>query len=157
MHTVVEGDSLWAISDQWNVDVDELAEVNGLSRSSVLRVGHSLILPESSLSGVDLTRLPEDLANSTERLALMGTFDYWAHEYSVPADLLKALAWFESGWNNDKRSSANAIGIGQILPITADFVLGEPHRRDPRPRGPGAEHPDQRPLHALSPRQCRQC
>jgi soluble lytic murein transglycosylase-like protein len=52
----------------------------------------------------------------------MAVFDRWAGEYNVPADLVKALTWFESGWNNDLTSSAGAIGIGQVLPITASFI-----------------------------------
>jgi soluble lytic murein transglycosylase-like protein len=66
--------------------------------------------------------IPAELAGDPDRLALLPVFDRWAAEYGVPPDLLKALAWFESGWNNELVSSAGAIGIGQVLPITGDFV-----------------------------------
>jgi len=33
-----------------------------------------------------------------------------------------AIAWHESGWQNDVVSVAGAIGIGQLLPSTAQFV-----------------------------------
>lgn len=121
-HVAKDGDTLWAIATRWGLSLDQLLEANGLSRGHVLQVGQALVIPDGATLAIDTSKLPADLANSVQRLALMPVFDRWASEYSVPADLLKALAWFESGWNNDKRSSADAIGIGQILPITADFV-----------------------------------
>lgn len=48
--------------------------------------------------------------------------DHWAAHYGVPADLMKALTWFESGWNNSLVSSTGAIGIGQLMPDTVRFV-----------------------------------
>jgi soluble lytic murein transglycosylase-like protein len=57
-----------------------------------------------------------------ERLALTPRFDYWARQYGVPADLLKGLAWYESGWQNHVVSSTGAIGVGQLMPFTSDFV-----------------------------------
>lgn len=68
------------------------------------------------------SKLPAKLRRSPERLALWGHFDEAARTYGVPADLLKAMAWQESGWQNDKVSSTNAVGIGQLMPDTIDFV-----------------------------------
>jgi len=119
---VSAGESPWSIANRWGVSVDDLLAVNAMTRGDVIRVGQTLTMPGHGTTSGELTNLPADLANSTERMALMPVFDYWANEYSVPADLLKSLTWFESGWNNTKVSSADAIGIGQILPITAGFV-----------------------------------
>ncbi|MDP9388152.1 MAG: transglycosylase SLT domain-containing protein, partial [Actinomycetota bacterium] len=78
--------------------------------------------------------LPARLVGQPARLALMPHFDAAAAEFGVPADLLKALAWLESGWQNDKVSSTRAMGIGQLMPATVEFVnarlLGA--RLDPR-------------------------
>ena len=38
--------------------------------------------------------------------------------------LVEAIAWQESGWQNAVVSSANAQGVGQLLPQTATFVNG---------------------------------
>jgi N-acetylmuramoyl-L-alanine amidase len=35
---------------------------------------------------------------------------------------VKAVAWQESGWNQQVVSSANAIGVMQVLPSTGRFV-----------------------------------
>lgn len=116
-HTVSEGETLWAIAQTHGTTVAALLEANGWRDDHVLAVGAEVTLP--SMAG---TSLPEELLNDPDKLALLPTFDRWAAEYGVPADLLKSLAWFESGWNNEVISSADAIGIGQLLPITADFV-----------------------------------
>lgn len=57
-----------------------------------------------------------------ERLALRPVFVKWAGAYGVPPDLLEALAWQESGWQNDVVSSAGARGIGQLLPETFVWI-----------------------------------
>ena len=40
----------------------------------------------------------------------------------MPADLLEALAWMESGWQRTVVSRTGAIGIGQLQPATVDHV-----------------------------------
>ena len=68
--------------------------------------------------------LPSGLAEHPERLALRPLFVKWGRAYGVPPDLAEAVAWQESGWQNDVVSPANASGIGQLLPETAVFVDG---------------------------------
>lgn len=57
--------------------------------------------------------------------------NYWAHEaaitnialhYGLEPALLKALVAVESGFNPKARSTANAIGLTQVLPSTAKGV-----------------------------------
>ena len=135
VHEVVPGDTLSAIAEAHGVDLDIVLSGNGLDRDSVIVPGQQIVIAVAlaELDPDDLADLPQDLLSDPERLALLPVFDRWADHYGVPAELAKALAWFESGWNNEVVSSANAIGIGQVLPITADFVsevlLGE--RLDP--------------------------
>jgi soluble lytic murein transglycosylase-like protein len=66
--------------------------------------------------------LPATLRQSPTRLALRPLFVKWSRAYGVPASLVEAIAWQESGWQNDVTSSAGAKGIGQLLPGTATFV-----------------------------------
>jgi LysM repeat protein len=74
------------------------------------------------LSPDQLSRLPQGLHTYPERLAVLPSFDRWAAEYSVAPDLLKAVAWMESGWQPTVVSTSGAIGIGQLLPATAAWV-----------------------------------
>jgi soluble lytic murein transglycosylase-like protein len=62
------------------------------------------------------------LSAHPERLALRPVLVRWAGAYHVPPDLFEALAWQESGWQNDVVSSAGAVGIGQLLPETVDYI-----------------------------------
>ena len=41
-----------------------------------------------------------------------------ANAHGVPAALAEAIAWQESGWNNDEVSSVGAVGVMQIVPST---------------------------------------
>jgi soluble lytic murein transglycosylase-like protein len=70
------------------------------------------------------TSLPSALTQHPERLALRPLFAKWSRAYGVPASLIEAIAWQESGWQNNVVSSASAQGIGQLLPTTASFVSG---------------------------------
>jgi N-acetylmuramoyl-L-alanine amidase len=51
-------------------------------------------------------------------------------EFGLPVGLLRALAWQESGWQQHVVSGAGAVGLTQLLPSTAEwvveFLLGEP-------------------------------
>jgi soluble lytic murein transglycosylase-like protein len=67
-------------------------------------------------------QLPPALQALPERLALRPLFVHWAGTYGVAPDLVEAIAWQESGWRHDAVSSADAQGIGQLLPQTAAFV-----------------------------------
>ncbi len=40
----------------------------------------------------------------------------------VPASFAEAIAWQESGWNNDEVSGAGAVGIMQIVPATWTWI-----------------------------------
>jgi len=66
--------------------------------------------------------LPAALLAHPERLKLMPVFVKNANAVGIPADLVQGVAWQESGWQNSVVSSADAYGIGQLLPQTAKFV-----------------------------------
>jgi hypothetical protein len=79
----------------------------------------STFVPQSTGSwGV----LPYLLQQSPPRLALRPLFERWAGYYGLSLPLLEAVAWQESGWQQNVVSSAGAVGTGQILPSTASFV-----------------------------------
>ncbi|MEZ5237031.1 MAG: LysM peptidoglycan-binding domain-containing protein [Acidimicrobiales bacterium] len=69
-------------------------------------------------------------ATDPARLALVPVFDRWADTYGVPRDLIKGLAFVESGWRKDALSSSGAVGIGQLMPDTSRWIatnlIGDP-------------------------------
>ena len=48
--------------------------------------------------------------------------DYWSRTYGVDAHLVRAVARWESGYNNSLVSTAGARGVMQVTPATWDYV-----------------------------------
>lgn len=105
------GDTLSGIAARLHVPVPALLSANGMRDGNRVTAGTHLRVPPPSL-------LPAKLVADPKRLALRPLFEKWAKAYAVPADLFEAMAWYESGWQNNKVSSTGARGIGQLMPDT---------------------------------------
>jgi N-acetylmuramoyl-L-alanine amidase len=119
-YTVQPGDALGSIAAGFGVSTKKLAAANSISNPSRIRVGQQLTITVTNPSF--LADLPNRLRERPYRLALMGTFDDAAKQAFVPADLLKAMCWLESGWQQDQISPDGAIGVCQIMPGTAAYL-----------------------------------
>ena len=108
-YTVRPGDTLSSIALRYNVSLGELADLNRIGIDDVLLVGRSLALPANTL-------------DSFSRSSVRGSIAFWADHYGVDVHLATALAWMESGFNNDMVSPAGAVGVMQITPDTWDYV-----------------------------------
>ena len=115
-YTIRPGDWLSSIAQRYDTTVEELARVNVLTNTDLIHVGQIILVPTSRTDGETEEEGPRAGMTVEQRL------DYWANYYNVPPELLKALTWWESGWNNNAISSVGAIGIGQLIPSTVDFV-----------------------------------
>jgi hypothetical protein len=123
-YDVAPGDTLWRIASHFDVPVVWLTAANGLDDPRRIRMGQRLRIPQG-LPPVDprlLARVPAALRGSPERLRLAAHFQRWAKVYRIEPALLMALAWVESGWQHAVVSHRGAIGIGQLIPETVDFV-----------------------------------
>jgi LysM repeat protein len=122
-YTVKPGDNLTAIAARFGVSVADLAKANGLTNPDRLAVGKTLDIPGS-------TGLPASLRAQPDRMALVPLFKRWAAANQIPADLVMATAWVESGWQNRVVSYTGAVGIGQLMPRTTEFIrtdlIGQP-------------------------------
>jgi len=121
VYVVRNGDNLETIANRNGTSVSALASANHILNPNLVIIGTKLKIPAAASS----SKLPSRLVAHPERLALTPRFDYWAKVYGVPPDLLKGLAWYESGWQNNVVSSTGAVGIGQLEPYTSDFVSRE--------------------------------
>jgi len=119
VYVVRAGDNLETIAKRNGTTVPALAAANKIINPNLVIIGTKLKIPAPSASS---SKLPSRLLAHPERLALTPRFDYWAKVYGVPPDLLKGLAWYESGWQNNVVSSTGAVGVGQLEPFTSDFV-----------------------------------
>lgn len=134
-YKIKQGDTLSHISANKGVSVQSLVAANRLANQHKIVAGETLIIPTKTPANTAKSKavaaakptggsggLPPDLAASTQRKKLHATFTSASKTYGIPGDLLPALTYHESGWNNSKVSSAGAQGIGQLMPDTVAFV-----------------------------------
>jgi LysM repeat protein len=108
-YTVKPGDNLTAIALHYGVTPTALAALNGISRVNLIQVGKVLRIPVPPPATVE---------------SLLAKY---AKTYQVEAALIKALAWQESGWQQQVISHMGAVGVMQLMPetgrFTGDFIL----------------------------------
>lgn len=68
-------------------------------------------------------------AGQSERAAAMGWADYYATEYRVPPELVRAIIEVESAWQAHAISTKGAAGLMQLMPATA-VTFGVTNRFD---------------------------
>jgi len=114
---VVPGESFFSIAARYHVSPWRLARQNRLSLMAVIVPGQRLALPQGArLAASVQAGLPPS------RDAVRAAIDYWSRVYGVDPALARALAWMESGFQQDVVSSVGAIGVMQLLPETWEFV-----------------------------------
>jgi N-acetylmuramoyl-L-alanine amidase len=129
---VVLGDTLWAISQRYGVTLTALLRANRLSDKATIVPGQKLAIPAAiNTSSSPITKpvqrpvlgrsFPAELRNDAS-LSLIPLFVSAARESGVATDLLMGLAFTESSWRPWVRSRDGAIGLGQLLPATVEWV-----------------------------------
>ena len=132
-YVVQPGDTLSAIAARAGTSVGELAAANGIDPNAPLLSGSVLKLSgattepaRSATSGAEAAQVAEGSSGAppyptaeTVTASEVGTI---AAENSVPPSLAEAIAYQESGFNNDLTSSADARGVMQIVPETWSWI-----------------------------------
>jgi N-acetylmuramoyl-L-alanine amidase len=133
-YVVQPGDTLSAIATRAGLGMQSLAAANGLDPNRVLISGTVLHLSgspavASSASpavaqpvGTAAEGTPTDPPYPTPERVTAPEVGSIAAAHGVPASLAAAIAWQESGFNNDLVSSADARGVMQILPGTWQWI-----------------------------------
>ena len=120
-HTVSSGESFFSIAQRYHVSPWRLARENRLSLMATIVPGQRLALPRGAHVGSS--------GGPVDRSTVSAAIDRWSRAFGVDPKLARALAWMESGFQQDVVSSAGAIGVMQLLPETWEFVdsvlLGE--------------------------------
>jgi LysM repeat protein len=121
LHRVAVGESFFSIAQRYHVSPWRLAQTNRLSLMATIVPGQRLKLPPGAHVGSS--------GRDADRASVRAAIDRWAVAYGVDPKLARALAWMESGFQQDVVSSAGAIGVMQLLPETWQWVdtllLGE--------------------------------
>jgi soluble lytic murein transglycosylase-like protein len=144
-YVIRPGDSLSSIAAHLRVSVAALTNANHITNPDRIDAGQALVVPGMSPAATAPTTTPPDpivpgplapvttpprgpprypraLVARPARSSLATYFRYWSRAYGVPAGLVEAVGWIESGWQSDVVSKTGAVGIGQIEPSTAVFV-----------------------------------
>jgi len=134
-YVVQPGDTLTAIAARSGTSVDQLAAANGLDPTRFLLTGTVIRLSGGSGSAMEVSDAatsqpvgapaegtPTDPPYPTPERVSASQVGAAAAATGVPAPLATAIAWQESGFNNDLVSSADARGVMQILPGTWDWI-----------------------------------
>lgn len=142
-YVVRRGDTVSGIASRSGVSVRALVTANDLPDADHVVAGEVLVIPSRRSSGggpvgraapksgplaavptppAGRPSFPAALRDHPGRLALLPSFRHWAAVSGVPAGLLEATAWMESGWQPTVVSSTGAVGVGQIEPATVRFI-----------------------------------
>ena len=139
-YVVAPGDTLTGVAARYGTTVSALAAANGLSLNSFLIAGsviHTSGVAATPVSLTTTTTLPQTSTQPvgaaaqgsptappypTPETMTAGQISSIASTQGVSSSLADAIAWQESGFNNDLVSSADARGIMQITPGTWDWI-----------------------------------
>lgn len=123
-YEIAPGDALGAVAARFDVPLSRIMIANGIRNPHRIRAGTRLRIPLTihALDHAIMAQLPPSLRENPERLRLFAYFDHWAHVYDIDPSLLKAIGWVESRWRYDVVSHRGAIGVGQLMPKTVEFV-----------------------------------
>ena len=140
------GDTLSAIARRSHTTIGTLAEANYIRNVNLIFVGQTLCLPYrvshgyspagtigSGVASNGVVRWYDyaDLNWST-RPEVEGLLRQAAARYGLPANLLLAIAWQESGWYQHVIARDGGIGVMQLMPYTTMSInAGTRIRRDP--------------------------
>jgi hypothetical protein len=115
LHRVRVGETLTGISKRYGLSVGMLARANGIKPQGILFAGSKLRLPSSA-------NVAAAQAAVSQPWTVRATLDYWSQRYGVDSSLVRAVAWFESGFTNHLTSVAGAQGVMQVTPATWQYV-----------------------------------
>ncbi len=135
--TVRAGDSLWSIAQRYGVSVTSLGKANGIGTDSSILPGDRLTVVGSVASSAAAPSTSGRLADAAgtnlsylnsqpnqSRTELQSMISSTARLHGVDPSLVLAISWQESRWTQNAVSEANAIGVMQCLPSTAQWVSG---------------------------------
>jgi LysM repeat protein len=113
-HLVRSGESFFSIAQRYHVSPWRLARTNRLSLMATIVPDQRLRLPRGAHLGPAGGLVGRDVVRDA--------IDRWSATYGVDPKLSRAVAWMESGFQQDVVSSAGAVGVMQLLPETWEWV-----------------------------------
>ncbi len=115
-YVVRPGDSLTAIARKHGTTLGKIAQLNKLNPARPLLIGVKLRIPAAEHVAAPTA------VSATNAGTVRDSLDRWSAHYGIDRSLARALAWMESGYNNNVVSNVGAQGVMQLLPTTWDYV-----------------------------------
>jgi len=113
VHVVEKGDTLWSISREYHVSVEDLKDVNGIGSSDSLRVGQILFVPDSTgAHKVQIAELPK-------KEEAPKTIDTDERKIILSWPVEKGVVFRSFNTNPAKLYEGIAIGAPQNTPVKA--------------------------------------
>jgi soluble lytic murein transglycosylase-like protein len=110
-HRIARGETLTSISRRYGVSVRAIVRANRLDPRRYIIAGGQISIPGSPA-----------LMAIAQPFDVRAAIDYWSRFYGVDPRLVRAVGWWESGYNNSLVSTAGARGVMQVTPATWDYV-----------------------------------
>lgn len=132
-YKIHRGDTLSGIASRYNTDISTLAQTNHISNVNLIISGKTLCIPHSTTAHTGTSYQSLYMANQVavpvraSRVQVAQLLSKAASRHHIPANLVKAIAWQESGWNQSAISPDGGIGIMQIMPYTATWLNSVSH------------------------------
>lgn len=146
-HRVVRGDTLIGLAQRFRTTTTEIRKHNRIPASGTIYAGEVLHIPKpggAATSATSGTSGGNTFAGRTYPKAVVSKADEHrrilasrsvptkaqardlivrtARRVGVDPELALAVSWQESGWNSRKVSVADAVGIMQVVPATAEWM-----------------------------------
>jgi N-acetylmuramoyl-L-alanine amidase len=112
-YRVRPGDTLSGIAARYGIGIGRLARANGLHVHGILLAGITLRVPSGAFTPAPVATGP---------WSVVAAINAWSAHYGVDAQLARAVAWQESGFQIDILSPAGAWGPMQVIPSTWRYV-----------------------------------
>jgi soluble lytic murein transglycosylase-like protein len=113
------GDTLWGISRRTGVPVDRIVRDNRLRDPNQIRAGQRLVLTgDARASAATPPPPPQPVRGEAARRLLVAV----AREFGLNPNLVLAVSYWESGYDQSQVSEAGAVGLMQVLPATARWA-----------------------------------
>lgn len=119
-YTVRAGDSLSLIAASLGVSTSALISANQVADPDRLAVGQKLVVPGGP--SATIAPAPARGAAAADGGPIGSLLDEAAARHKLDAALVKALAWYLSGWRPDAVSPAGALGVMQITSSAQEWV-----------------------------------
>jgi LysM repeat protein len=118
-YTVQPGDSLTAISQQYNVSIDALAQANSISQADFIQAGQQLTIPGGGCGATAASAVSD--ASYVDPSTVQAVLVQQANAIGVDPALVEALAWQESGWQMITAADGG-MGVMQLMPDTVTWL-----------------------------------